>query len=472
MGPGFSWATNEEGLRGLCLRALFIYTEITMSNVRADFYEDLEFRGLLKQVTSPDLKKRMGREALTVYCGFDPTADSLHIGSLLPLLTLRRFQDAGHKVIAVVGGATGMIGDPSGKTLERKLLDPEQLDKNVQGITGVIKNFLKLDGPNAAMVVNNFDWFRDMSFIDFLRDVGKHFTVNHMMAKDSVKSRLEDREHGISYTEFSYMLLQAYDYWVLHEKYGCNLQIGGSDQWGNITAGNELIRRMKAHRDGAEYKDSEPDPVYGFTWPLVTKADGSKFGKTESGNLWLSSDRTSPYEFYQFLVQAADADVINYLKFFTFLPHDELKRLEIAVKTSPEKREAQTVLAKELVKIIHGEAGLASAAAASAALFGGGGDFTKLSIEELTTLLKGAPQSEKSKSSLEGAGLSLVELLAETGLCPSKGQARKDMQGGGINVNNERVDDPARMLTSNDLLKSGAIVLRKGKKNYHLVRFI
>lgn len=443
-----------------------------MSNVRADLYDDLEFRGLLKQVTSPLLKKQMSTQAMTVYCGFDPTADSLHIGSLLPLLTLKRFQDAGHKVIAVVGGATGMIGDPSGKTLERKLLDPEQLEKNVQGITKVIKSFLKLDGPNAALVVNNFDWFREMSFIDFLRDVGKHFTVNHMMAKDSVKSRLEDREHGISYTEFSYMLLQAYDYWVLHERYGCNLQIGGSDQWGNITAGGELIRRMKAHHAGSEWKDSEPDPVYGFTWPLVTKSDGSKFGKTEGGNLWLTSDRTTPYEFYQFLLQSADADVMNYLKFFSFLSHDELKRLETSVKSSPEKREAQTVLARELVKMIHGDAGLEAAASASSALFGGAADFSKMTIAELSSLLKGAPQSEKPLGSLQGPGLSLVELLAESGLCPSKGQARKDIQGGGISVNGDRVDDPTRILSQKDLLKSGAIVLRKGKKNYHLVRFV
>ena len=283
-----------------------------------DLYQDLEARGIAKQVTDSSLAEVLKKGPLSLYCGFDPTSDSLHVGSLLPLLTLRRFQRAGHRPIAVVGGATGMIGDPSGKSAERRLLTADAVERNVSGIRSVIERFLDSSGSNAARVVSNADWFSNVTYIDFLRDVGKHFTVNHMVAKESVRARLEDREHGISYTEFSYMLLQAYDYYVLHRDQGCTLQIGGSDQWGNITAGTELIRRMSAEMtDGDASKRTLPT-VFGMTHPLVLKADGTKFGKSELGTIWLDPARTSPYAFYQFWVQTADADIANYLQYFSF----------------------------------------------------------------------------------------------------------------------------------------------------------
>ncbi len=431
-------------------------------------YSDLDYRGLVKQSTSPELATHLAKNRMTLYCGFDPTADSLHVGSLLPLLTLRRFQDAGHRVIAVVGGATGMIGDPSGKSAERKFMSEADLAKNVVGIRNVISRFLKLDGENPAKVVNNADWFQGMSYLQFLRDVGKHFTVNHMMAKESVRARLEDREHGISYTEFSYMLLQAYDFVVLNEREGCNLQIGGSDQWGNITAGIELIRRIRAHR---EEKDAEEmkDSTFGLTHPLVMKSDGSKFGKSETGTIWLSADRTSPYELYQYFVATPDADVAMFLKYFTFLSHDELKRLEAAVKSAPEKREAQTTLARELVKLVHGEAGLEKATQATTALFGS--EIKTLSKEALLDAFSGAPSTTKPKSTIASSTLTVVDLLAECGLCGGKGAARKDIQGGGIYLNNERVTDPAATVSSQDLLAGFALVIRKGKKSYHLFKF-
>lgn len=431
-------------------------------------YSDLEFRGLVKQTTSPDLSKEMTEKKLTLYCGFDPTADSLHVGSLLPLLALRRFQDAGHRVIAVVGGATGMIGDPSGKSAERSFLSEVDLQKNLAGIRSVIGRFLKLDGANPALVLNNFDWF-GMTYLAFLRDVGKHFTVNHMMAKESIRARLEDREHGISYTEFSYMLLQAYDYVHLNEKEGCNLQIGGSDQWGNITAGIELIRRMRAHRekkDANELKDS----AYGLTMPLVMKADGSKFGKSESGTVWLSEDRTTAFQLYQYFMQSSDADVGMLLRYFTFLSHEEIARLEGAVKSAPEKREAQTTLARELVKLVHGETALEKATGATQALFGT--EIRNLAKPALLEAFAGAASTKKARSAISGAEpISVVDLLVEASLCGGKGAARKDIQGGGIYLNNERVTDPAATVSAKDLLADFALVLRKGKKSYHLFRF-
>lgn len=438
-----------------------------MTTPQGSLYSDLDYRGLIKQSTSPELGATLAKSRMTLYCGFDPTADSLHVGSLLPLLTLRRFQDAGHRVIAVVGGATGMIGDPSGKSAERKFLSASDLAKNVEGIRGVIGRFLKLDGANPALVVNNADWFSGMSYLQFLRDVGKHFTVNHMMAKESVRARLEDREHGISYTEFSYMLLQAYDYVVLNDKEGCNLQIGGSDQWGNITAGIELIRRIRAHR---EEKDAEEmkDSVFGLTHPLVMKADGSKFGKSEAGTIWLSSDRTSPYELYQYFIGSSDADVGTFLKYFSFLSKEEITRLETCVKTAPEKREAQATLARELVKLVHGEAALEKATQATSVLFSS--EIKNLSKEALLEAFASAPTTVKAKNGIQ-AGISVVDLLVEATLCASKGAARKDIQGGGIYLNNERVSDPAASVGPQDLLAGCALVLRKGKKSYHLFRF-
>lgn len=426
-------------------------------------YSELQWRGLVKQTTDAGIEKFLNENKVTLYCGFDPTSDSLHIGSLLPLLTLRRFQKDGHRVIALAGGATGMIGDPSGKSQERNLLSSEQIKKNVDGIQEVIAKFLDLDGSNPARVVNNGDWFEGIGFIEFLRDTGKHFSVNAMMAKDSVKSRLEDREQGISYTEFSYMLLQAYDFYYLHQKEGCTLQIGGSDQWGNITAGCELIRRAAAAQE-------KPAPsVFGLTFPLILKADGEKFGKTESGTIWLDPKRTSPYQFYQFLLQTSDADVIHFLKSFTFLSQEEIQSLENSLQTEPEKRLAQKALAEDLTTLVHGAEETQRVQNASGALFGS--EIKDLDGKTLLEIFADTPSTQKKRSELESGNLLLVDLLVDSGLCKSKGMARKDVTAGGIYINNERVQDPAFALSQSELIANQSILLRKGKKNYHLVSF-
>ncbi len=435
-----------------------MYTLVAM-----DLYQDLEARGLIKQITDPSLADELRKGPITLYCGFDPTSDSLHVGSLLPLLILRRFQLAGHRIIAVVGGATGMIGDPSFKAQERALLTQEQLEKNLRGIRRAIDQILDLSPPSGARVENNYDWIREFSFLGFLRDIGKHFSVNIMLAKDSVKQRLEDREQGISYTEFSYMLLQAYDFEFLLQRHGCRLQIGGSDQWGNITAGCELIRRMGAAR-------GKPSPeVYGLTFPLVTKADGSKYGKSESGNVWLAAEKTSPYQFYQFFLQTADADVGKLLKYFSLRPLTEIDALLSEFARAPEKREAQKALARELTEMLHGADELRKVEAATQALFGG--DLSALDATMLSDVFAEAPSTEKARSVLSGPGYALAEALADTGLCGGKGAARKDLQAGGIYVNNERVQDPAATLTEKHLMAGRFIVLRKGKKTYHLLKF-
>lgn len=427
------------------------------SKESSQLFNDLEFRGLVRQVTDPELPRVLSEKPITLYCGFDPTGESLHVGHLLPVLTLKRFQQAGHHAIAVVGGATGMIGDPSGKSQERNLLTSEQIEHNVRGIRDTLSRFLDFEGSNPARLVNNGDWFKEMSYIDFLRDIGKHFTINHMMAKESVRARLEDREHGISYTEFSYMLLQAYDYYFLNRKHGCSLQIGGSDQWGNITAGIELIRRMGV-----------AETVYGFTQPLVTKSDGTKFGKTEKGAIWLDAKKTSPYQFYQFFIQTADADVMTFLKFFTFLSHEDLNALESSVRAEPEKRAAQKALAREMTRLVHGGDELARVEQATQALFGT--EIRGLDERTLLDVFAEAPSTKKPKSALE-VGLPLIDALAESGLCGSKGAARKDVTAGGIYVNNERVSDVQAALKSADLIAGRYIVLRKGKKTYHLLSF-
>ena len=424
-----------------------------------NLFADLESRGIVKQVTDPTLAQRLASGPLTVYCGFDPTSDSLHVGSLLPLLTLRRFQKAGHRVIAVVGGATGMIGDPSGKSQERQLLSKDQLQKNVEGITRTISKFLDLTGTNPARVVNNFEWFESFSYIAFLREIGKHFTVNHMLAKESVRARLEDREHGISYTEFSYMLLQAYDFYHLNRAHGCELQIGGSDQWGNITAGLDLIHKLSGHADGASSK------AFGLTHPLVTKSDGTKFGKTEGGSVWIDAAKTAPYDFYQFFVQTADSDVLTYLGYFTDLTAPEREALALSLKSAPEAREAQKRLARELTKLVHGEAELAKVEGATQALFGA--DLKTLDAGALKAAFASAPLFKKEKSAL--GSWSLVDALAESGLCSSKGMARKDIQSGGIYLNNERVSDAALVLSPEHVLAGGWILLRKGKKTYQVI---
>lgn len=437
--------------------------DLSFDLTQGDLFKDLEARGLVKQLTDPALPEILRKEKLTLYCGFDPTADCLHLGHLLPLLILRRFQLAGHRPIAVVGGATGMIGDPSGKSQERSLLDDEQLEANVRGIHGILCRFLDFEGPAAAQVVNNAEWFKGLSFVAFLRDVGKHFTVNHMIAKESVRARLEDREHGISYTEFSYMLLQAYDFYHLRKSANCRLQIGGSDQWGNITAGIDLIRKTQA----AHGEEAEPDAM-GLTFPLVMKADGTKFGKSEKGALWLDANRTSPYQFYQFLIQTGDADVITLLKYFTFLSIEEIEKLEESLQKEPEQRAAQAALARELTTLVHGETELKRAQRASEALFGA--SIRELDERLLLDVMAGAPATTKGKEALS-SGFPLLEALVETGLSPSKGAARKEISGGGIYVNNERATDPAANLSASDLIAGSYVVLRKGKKTYHLLAF-
>ncbi|MFW5943120.1 MAG: tyrosine--tRNA ligase [Chloroflexota bacterium] len=429
-----------------------------------NIYEELQWRGLIYDETEGLRDLLSGEQKITLYNGFDPTADSLHVGSLVPLLQLARFQRFGHTPIAIAGGGTGMIGDPSGKSEERNLLSREELAANVEGIKKQLSAFLDFDvSGNPAMLVNNADWLAEISMMDFLRDVGKHFTVGYMTAKDSVRSRLE-REEGISYTEFSYMLLQAYDYLVLHERYGCTLQTGGSDQWGNIVAGVELIRKVRdAHVRGAQ--------AHGLVYPLITKADGSKFGKTAAGtSVWLDPQRTSPYRFYQFWLNTDDANVVNYLKYFTFLDRRTILELEHAVNKRPEQREAQRRLAEEMTRLVHGDMALAKAQTASDVLFGGG--LEGLDAADIADIFADVPSSELPKAELEDGGVPLVTLLAESGLASSKGEAKRDIKGGGIYLNNIRVTDRGRMATLEDALEGQFLVLRKGRKRYHLVRIL
>jgi len=422
------------------------------------FFDDLTWRGLIQQTSDPRVAELLSTQSLTAYCGFDPTADSLHVGSLLQILNLVRLQKAGHKPIAVVGGATGMIGDPSGKTQERSLLDNEALEQNLKGIQSQLERFLDFSGTHAARVVNNADWFRNFSYIDFLRDIGKHFSVNMMLGKESVRARLEDRDHGISYTEFSYMLLQSYDFLHLHDKMACNLQIGGSDQWGNIVAGIDLVRRTRQKE------------VFGMTFPLVMKSDGTKFGKSEKGNVWLDTKRTSPYEFYQFFIQTDDKDVVKLLKYYTFLTHAEITDLEATCLAAPEKREAQKVLARILTTMVHGSAETTGAENAAQALFGT--EIKKLDARTLQSVFADAPRTELPRTSLDNAGTALLDLLVSSGLCASKGAARKDLTAGGVYLNNERLTDVNYHLTTKDLIAGQFAVLRKGKKTYHLVAFL
>ncbi len=417
--------------------------------------EDLQWRGLLADCTDLDaLTKRLNEGPITLYIGFDPTGDSLHVGHLMGQLTLRRFQLAGHHVLPLAGGATGMIGDPSGKSAERNLLTPEQLAHNVTCIKKQLSRLLDFDPAHAnpARLVDNADWTRGISFLDFLRDVGKHFSLNVMLAKDSVRSRM-DGDAGISYTEFSYQLLQAHDFYILRRDHNCELQIGGSDQWGNITAGVDFIRRKL----GA--------PAYGWTFPLITKADGSKFGKTEGGAVWLDPEKTSPYKFYQFFVNTEDAKVCEYLRKFTFLPRPEIEDLEARHAANPGAREAHRALAREITRTVHGQAALDAALKASEILFGAEiGDTTETTFRDVV--------GEVPTKTLERAKLDtpppppLTELLVHAGLASSKGQARKDIEGGGVYLNNIRVGEATRMITAADLLFGKYLLLRKGKRTY------
>ena len=421
---------------------------------------DLEWRGLVADMANREELERLlapGAAPVTLYVGFDPTADSLHLGHLIGLLILRRFQIAGHRPIAVAGGATGMIGDPSGKSAERNLLSPEILDANIRGIQGQLGRLLDFESKtNPALLLNNADWVRPISVLDFLRDIGKHFSVNAMMAKDSVRSRMEGTS-GISFTEFSYSLLQAYDFLHLYEKHDCLLQAGGADQWGNITAGIDLIRRK------------QDKIACGLTTPLLTKTDGTKFGKTEGGAVWLSPERTSVYRFYQFLIQVEDVQVIQLLRYFTFLSQEEIKVLEVQHTVSPERREAHKRLALELTKLVHGETATADAIRASEILFGG--SLEGITAAQFDEVIAEVPNSILSRSILGQPGAALPEILIAAGLSPSKGQARKDVEAGGVYINNVRATDAKLILSTEHLLFGQFVLLRKGKRNYALLKF-
>lgn len=422
-----------------------------------DILAELQARGLFADCTdTPALAARLAAGPITLYCGFDPTADSLHVGNLVPLLALRRFQQAGHCPIVLAGGATGMVGDPSGKSAERNLLTRDQVQANIAAIKAQLARFLDFETrANPARLVDNADWLAPLSYLDFLREVGKHFTVNWMIAKESVRARMEDREAGISYTEFSYMLLQAYDFYHLRRALGCELQVGATDQWGNITAGVELTRRKL----GAT--------VWGLTFPLLTKADGTKYGKTAAGAVYLDARRTSPYRFYQFFVQAEDADVIKLLNVLTFVPREEIRALAEEVATRPEARAAQKRLARELTTLVHGPTACAEAIRASEILFGG--SLEGLSEAAFAEITGEVPTRELPRSQFEGAGVGLLELLVAAGLCASKGQARHDVEGGGIYLNNVRATSVRRAVTGADLLFGKHLLLRKGKRTYVVV---
>ena len=423
-----------------------------------DIFADLKWRGLIHQTTADDkLPEWLSSGMRTVYCGFDPTSDSLHVGSLLPLMMLRRFQRAGHRPIAIAGGATGMIGDPSGKSAERNLLSAEQLGQNLAGIEVQMRLLLDFDeGENSAILVNNNDWISKFSYTEFLRDVGKNFPVNVMLARDSVKNRLSS-EAGLSYTEFSYMLLQAYDFVHLNKEYGCELQIGGSDQWGNLTAGIDLARRM----NGVQ--------LYGLTNPLLTKSDGSKMGKTESGAVWLSADKTSPYAFYQYWINVEDVDAGKCLRFLTELSHEEIEALDKAREDEPGRRESQKKLAEEITRLIHGEAGLAKALRATEIFFGA--EIGDLSDQDLGEIFHDVDSANFQTDALAADGVSLIDALVSVGLCKSKGEARRAIGENSVYVNNKRITDVDYSLTTKDLASESMIVLRRGKKRYAVLRF-
>ena len=426
----------------------------------APLSEDLEFRKLVVQVTDPNLTSRLDNERLTVYIGFDPTADSLHVGSLLQLCMLRRLQEGGHRPIAVAGGGTAMIGDPGGKSEERSLLDDDLIKANLEGIRPQMERFLDFSpvaAGNQALLVDNGDWLRQIGFLEFLRDVGKHFTVNQMVTKESVRSRLARPEHGISFTEFTYMLLQAYDYLHLFDLHDCRLQVGGSDQWGNITMGIELIRKVRR----AE--------AFGFTDPLVVQPDGTKFGKTESGTVWLDAKRTSPYQLFQFFLRVEDSVVGDYLRYFTFLDHDTIRSLDADTEQRPSERRAQRALACEVCNLVHGTEETERAEKAGAALFSE--EIADLDERTLLEVFAEVPTTTLPCSVLDSGSLNVLNTFVDVGLCASRGQARTTIEQGGAYVNNKRVESPDAVLSRDSLLQGRYVVLRKGRRDYHLVRF-
>ncbi|WP_252502602.1 tyrosine--tRNA ligase [Sporosarcina sp. Marseille-Q4943] len=415
--------------------------------------EDLKWRGLLYQQTDEEgLEKVLNEEKISLYCGVDPTADSMHIGHVVPLLTLRRFAMHGHRPILLVGGATGMIGDPSFRADERQLQTEEQVEQNVAGLRKQLERLFDFNEDGGAILVNNKDWIGKMSAIEFLRDFGKLLSVNYMLAKENVSSRLET---GISFTEFSYMLIQGADFNHLYNNYGCRVQIGGSDQWGNITTGLEIIR--KTHEEEAK--------AFGITIPLVTKSDGTKFGKTAGGSVWLDAAKTSPYEFYQFWINTADADVIKYLKIFTFMDREAIEALEVSVQEEPHLRKAQQALAEEMMRLIHGEEALDQAIRISKALFSG--DLKALTVEEMKDAFKDVPTAE-----MEKVDKNIVDFIVEAGVSPSKRQAREDVTNGAISLNGEKVTDIAYEVTATDRLDDVFTIVRRGKKNYKMVKFV
>jgi tyrosyl-tRNA synthetase len=416
--------------------------------------DELQWRGLVYDATD-GVAGALASEHVTAYIGFDPTASSLHVGSLLTVMGLARLQRFGHTPIAIVGGGTGMIGDPSGKSQERQLLSREQIDENVAGIRRQLERFLDFDRPgNAARIVNNADWLAGFDLLGFLRDTGKYFTVNYMLQKESVNRRLESEE-GISYTEFSYLLLQARDFLELFDRFTCTLQMGGSDQWGNITAGIDLIRKLRARK------------AHGLVWPLLKTSSGAKFGKTEAGTIWLDAGRTSPFQFYQFWLNTNDADVVSYLKYFTFLEQDAIGALEESARLSPEKREAQRVLAREVTTLVHGADAVARADHASSLLFGE--DITTLSVDDVLAVFADVPSTELPRQTFAD-GISIVDLVAQVKLVPSKSEARRLVQSGGVYVNNRRAADPQARLTMDQAIGGQLFVLRKGSKQNHLIR--
>jgi tyrosyl-tRNA synthetase len=417
-------------------------------------FDEFKWRNLVYDSTE-GLREAFAKDKITAYIGFDPSAPSLHAGNLLTIMGLVRLQQAGHTPIAVAGGGTGLIGDPSGKSQERKMLSKEDVNFNLEGIKDQLNRFLDFKSSvNPARMVNNADWLTTVSLTDFLRDVGKHFSVNTMIAKETVKRRLEG--DGISYTEFSYLLLQSYDFLQLYEKYHCTLQMGGSDQWGNITSGTDLIRKIHG------------DKAHALVFPLLTTSSGAKFGKSENGAIWLDASRTSPYRFYQFWMNSEDKETINYLRYFTLLNQAEIEELAAALSAAPEKREAQRRLAREVTRMVHGDNAVKKAEQASHVLFGG--EIQDLSLSDLLDVFAEVPSASIDRNLIGGAGYSIADLLVTTGLAQSKGEARRLIQGGGIYLNNQRVPDLQRFVTLQDAIEGQALVLRKGGKEYCLVK--
>jgi tyrosyl-tRNA synthetase len=423
----------------------------------SDVFRELTWRRMVYEATD-GVADVLAREKVTCYIGFDPTASSLHVGSLLPMMALARMQRFGHSSIAIAGGGTGLIGDPSGRTQERQLLTLEQAEANLEGIKAQLARFLDFDAAaNPARIVNNADWLAKLDLMGFLRDIGKHFTVNYMLAKESVKRRL-DLEEGISFTEFSYLLLQSYDYLTLFDRYGCTLQMGGSDQWGNITAGCDLIRRLRGAR------------AHGLVLPLVTTASGVKFGKTEAGAVWLDERLTSAFRFYQFWLHTDDRDVADYLRYFTFLTEAETTAIDDELARAPEGRAAQRTLAREVTRLVHGDDAVARAERASALLFGEG--ITELNVDDVLAVFDDVPSVEIPASACEGAGMPLADILVKAGAASSKGEAARLVRGGGVYVNNRRVADDRARLTAGQAISGRLFVVRKGQRQNHLVRLV